>query len=71
MFNRSCFRKSVPKQGSIMASVQEWYAMARALRHEAPPLPKLAIKQDRTYQRNMFCNPFVLLNGLLFIILRC
>lgn len=25
---------------------QEWYAMARALRHEAPPLPKLAIKQE-------------------------
>lgn len=25
---------------------KEWYAMARALRHEAPPLPKLAIKQE-------------------------
>ncbi|CAJ1391860.1 unnamed protein product [Effrenium voratum] len=25
---------------------KEWYAMARALRHEAPPLPKLAAKQE-------------------------
>eukprot|EP00438_Fugacium_kawagutii_P033096 Skav229609 [mRNA] locus=scaffold510:259604:260836:+ [translate_table: standard] len=33
-----------PKTAS--SEEKEWYAMARALRHEAPPLPKLAIKQE-------------------------
>ncbi|CAK9059872.1 Ornithine aminotransferase [Durusdinium trenchii] len=30
---------------------KEWYAMARSLRNEAPPLPKLAIKQDSGARR--------------------
>mmetsp|Transcript_54535 Transcript_54535/g.127219 ORF Transcript_54535/g.127219 Transcript_54535/m.127219 type:complete len:401 (-) Transcript_54535:126-1328(-) len=40
----NCFPSWPPSTASH--EEQEWYAMARARRHEAPPLPKLAIKQE-------------------------
>ncbi|CAE7600214.1 Oat [Symbiodinium pilosum] len=42
--NSTCFPSWPPTNASN--EEQEWYAMARARRHEAPPLPKLAIKQE-------------------------
>lgn len=42
--NATCFPSWPPTNASN--EEQEWYAMARARRHEAPPLPKLAIKQE-------------------------